>query len=63
MNFKEALKSKSFWLGVSTIVGSLAALYYKQVDPPTAITGIIGGLALIFVKDAIVKSGPNGGGK
>ncbi len=63
MTFKEMISSKTFWLGLSTIGGAAAGFYYKQIDAPTAITAIIGGLALIFVKDAIVKSGPNGGTK
>lgn len=45
------ITSKTFWTGVSAIAAGCFALYAGNIEG--GITGIIGGLGLIFVRDAI----------
>ena len=63
MSFQKLIQSKTFWLGVSTIAAAAVSWYMKALPPEQAVAGIIGGLALIFTRQAIEKSGPNGGDK
>ena len=58
MKIADYLKSKMFWTGITAIVGSAAGYFTQQMDMVTAITGALAGLAMIFTKSAIVKSGP-----
>ena len=53
MNFKVLLAAKTFWLGITTIVGG--AILIKQGNLNEGILGVINGLGLIFIRDAIAK--------
>lgn len=59
IGFKQDIKaffsSKSNWTALSMIIGSIVGLKYGQVDAVTAVQGVMAGLALISVKDAIAK--------
>lgn len=59
--FKALVRSKSFWTGISAIAASIAGFVSKQADLPTTVGGVIGGMAIISLRQAIEKSGPNGG--
>lgn len=63
MSLKQMVRSKTFWTGVAAIAGSAVALYMKAITPDKAVAGIIGGLAIIFMRQGVAKSGPNGGEK
>ena len=52
---KEFLSSKTNWTGLSMVIGSIVGFKYGQVDAVTAVQGVMAGLALISVKDAIAK--------
>lgn len=47
--------SKSNWTGLTMIVVGIAGYMSKSMPPVVAIQSIMGGLALLFVKDAIAK--------
>ena len=53
MNIKELIKTKTFWLGISTIAGGVILCINKEYEK--GIEGIIAGLAMIFVRDALTK--------
>ncbi len=51
------ISSKSNWLALSMIAIGITTLY--SGDTKTGIEALFGGLALLFGKDAIVKTGSN----
>lgn len=51
-DLREFFSSKSNWAGIGMIAGGLVGIYTKA-DLTISMQAIIGGLALIFVKDAI----------
>ena len=53
MNFKALIKSKAFWTGVAAIVTGVGLLI--QGDQTTGVQTIFGGLATIFIRDAIAN--------
>ena len=55
MKLKKMLKSKSFWTGVSAVVGGVFLI--SQGETEKGVGAIIGGLSVIFVRDAIGKVG------
>lgn len=46
------LKSKSNWTGLSMVIGGIIGITQKA-DLTISVQAIMGGLALIFIKDAI----------
>ena len=46
---------KSFWAGITAIIGGVAGIATKTVDIATGVQTIIGGFAIIFLRDAINK--------
>jgi hypothetical protein len=52
----ELLKSKSFWLGAGAVVSAVGGYAVGAIDIATAIEGIMGGLAVIFLKDSSRKN-------
>jgi len=56
-NLSTFLSSKSNWTGMTAIVGSISAYITGTIDVNLMLQSIFGGLALIFVKDAVAKAG------
>lgn len=56
---QEFFSSKSNWTGMSAVVGSVSAFVAGQIDTTVMLQGVFAGLALIFVKDAVVKTDIN----
>ena len=54
MNIAALMFSKTFWLGVSTIIGGAVLLIHK--DWANGAQAVVGGLGMIFIKDAIINS-------
>ena len=54
MNVKELVRSKSAWTGLASVVTGIFAI--KQGAVEVGILAIIGGMGMIFIKDAIVTS-------
>jgi hypothetical protein len=52
---KEFFKSKSNWTGLTAIIMSSTTYYTGKIELDMAIQGILGGLALISIKDAMAK--------
>jgi len=50
------LKTKTFWTGLSSIAAG--AFLCAAHDWPQGVTLILGGLATIFIRDAIAKQSP-----
>ena len=50
---KSWYQQKSFWLGFTAISGGVAGILTGTVDLENGIEAIGGGLALIFMRDAI----------
>lgn len=48
-------KTKSFWTGISLIIGGIGGLLTGTLDLTTASQGIVAGLITIFLRDAIAK--------
>jgi len=53
MNIKKLIKSKTFWLGVSTAAGG--AVMCTNGHVAEGVEAIVAGLAIIFIRDAISK--------
>ena len=49
----DILKSKSVWLGITTIIGAVAGYLTKTMTPVEAMQTALGGLAVIFIRDGI----------
>jgi hypothetical protein len=54
MNFKELLGSKTFYTGITAIVGGIVAICHGGYQ--VGALAIINGLGMIFIKDAIVTA-------
>jgi peptidoglycan/LPS O-acetylase OafA/YrhL len=54
-NPKELLGKKTTWVGLSAIVGAIAALASGSIDVPTAMYSIVAGLAVIFLRDGMTS--------
>lgn len=50
------LKSKSFWLGVGGVITAVGGYFTGAVDGATAVQGVFGALAVIFLKDSSRKN-------
>ncbi len=50
---KKWYQQKSFWLGITAIVGGASGILTCTIDIKSGIEAIGGGLALIFMRDAI----------
>lgn len=55
MNFKERLKSKTFWVGLGTV--GFGIFQCVKGDSNTGVTTILMGFGMIFGREAIEKSG------
>jgi len=55
-NWKELLRSKSFWTGASVIVASVQMYISGQIDLPTMVFALYGGLVAIFLRDAVAST-------
>ncbi|MFA5377008.1 MAG: hypothetical protein WC455_14755 [Dehalococcoidia bacterium] len=51
-------QQKTTWTGITAIVGAIVGYFTGAVDVLTASQAAIGGLALIFLRQAVEKSGP-----
>lgn len=51
---RDLLKTKTFWLGVLTIAGGFYELAFG--DQNTGLSAIVAGLAMIFLRDAQLKT-------
>lgn len=49
------ITTKSFWLGVSAVIGGAGGLATGSLNPVEGLQTVAGGLGLIFVRDAIRK--------
>lgn len=49
-------KQKTFWTGIAGAVASGGSLAMGAIEPYTAIMGIIGSLAAIFLRQGVEKS-------
>lgn len=49
----ELIKSKTFWTGVSAIVGALGAFFTGQIDAATTMQTVAGALIAIFIRDGM----------
>jgi hypothetical protein len=54
MNFGVLLTSKTFWTGIATIGTGIFSLVSGH-DLQTGVMSILGGLGMIFIRDAIAK--------
>ena len=59
----ELLKSKTFWTAVAGIITAVGAYSTGEIDLATAVQGVFAALIVIFLREGVRKSGPNGGGK
>ena len=50
---KKWFQQKTTLLGIGTILGSVGGYLAGTVDPMTAIQGVIGGFAMIFMRQAV----------
>lgn len=55
MKFKEMIRSKTFWTGIGSVVGGVLTVI--EGNQQAGIQLIIGGLGMIFLRDAIAKKG------
>ena len=55
MNFPALIRAKTFWLGLTMLVGGIVLITHG--DYVNGIQGCIGGLGMIFIRDAIANSG------
>ncbi len=53
MAIKKRYQQKSFWAGIAGIVAGVAGIATKTMDVATAVQTIVGGFAVIFIRDAI----------
>jgi len=51
MNWKKLIRSKTFWTGVSSVATGVVLIVNGKTD--TGIEMIVGGFAVIFVRNAI----------
>jgi len=56
-NLSTFISSKSNWTGMAAIIGSISTFIAGTIDTGLMLQGVFGGLALIFVKDAVAKVG------
>jgi hypothetical protein len=52
MNFKELLGSKTFYTGITAVVGGIVAICHGGYE--VGALAVINGLGMIFIRDAIV---------
>ncbi len=55
MNFKKLIKSKTFWAGVTAVIGAGAACAQGAMTPEQATQLAATGLVSIFLRDAVSK--------
>ena len=53
MAAKKRYEQKSFWTGIVAIVAGVAGFATHTMDVATVIQTVIGGIAVIFIRDAI----------
>lgn len=51
MNFSDLLKSKTFWAGITGLVGAASGYFTGALTPAAALSAALGALGLIFLKD------------
>lgn len=56
MNFRDLLKSKTFWTAITGILGTLGGYMQGAVSLKEAAFAILGSLMAIFIKDAMVSA-------
>ncbi|MDI6761370.1 MAG: hypothetical protein QMD05_11135 [Candidatus Brocadiaceae bacterium] len=57
MNFKDLIRSKTFWAGVASIVAGIEGIFTGVPDMGQSIMLIVGGFMAIFLRQAVEKSG------
>lgn len=57
MNFKELVKSKTFWAGITAIVTGVQGLVTGVPDIGQSIQLIVGGFIAIFLRQSVAKVG------
>jgi membrane protein implicated in regulation of membrane protease activity len=55
MNLNEILKQKSTWAGIAAIVTGSLPLFGVPTDIVAGIAAVVGGLAIIFLRQGIAK--------
>lgn len=56
MNFKELLKSKTFWTGVSGIIAAAASYFQGAMSVKEAVMTAGGALLAIFLRDGLASA-------
>lgn len=52
---KNLIKTKSFWTGVGAIITGASGYFTGAMTPVEAMQTVVGGLAVIFLRDGIRK--------
>ena len=61
MNINEILKQKSTWAGIAAIITGALPLFGVPTNIVAGIAAVVGGLAVIFLRQGIAKvKGKNG---
>lgn len=50
------LKTKTFWTGFGAVVAGAAGFFTGAMSPVESIQTVLGGLAVIFIRDGIRKA-------
>lgn len=56
MNFRDLLKSKTFWTAITAILGTVGGYVQGAVSLKEAVFAILGSLMALFLKDAMVSA-------
>lgn len=56
MNFRDLLKSKTFWTAITTILGSIGAYVQGAMSIKEAVFAVIGALFALFLKDSQISA-------
>lgn len=57
MNFRDLLKSKTFWTAITTILGSIGGYAQGALSIKEAAFAILGALFAMFLKDGMLSIG------
>lgn len=56
----EIFKSKTFWTAVIGAITAIGAYLTGSIDAAQAVEAVFGALVVIFLRQGVAKSGPNG---
>jgi len=54
---KNIFQTRTFWAGLATLVSALLSIFKISPEITQAVTAVFGFLTVLFVRDAIEKSG------